>query len=156
MSYRGYFRVRKESRIFHMRHKGSLMVEADEIVFFGKGADIKIKYNELESVKLLKARSGIEFETKDGIVYIYTSLGDAGKSANARSIGNSLFGLQGGNTMSSIATMRATKRINEEIYKIINSRINKDNSNQRSEAIKILKEIREEEEFDEALDKLHK
>ena len=127
--YRGYFRVKKESRIFHMRHKGSLMVEDNEIVFIGKGENIIVKYNELESVELLKARSGIEFETNDGIIYIYTSLGDAGVSSQARQTGNSLFGIQGGNVIGNIANTMAVKRINEEIYKMINYYLSKIKNN---------------------------
>ena len=118
--YRGYFREKKESRMFHMRHKGTLMVEEAEIVFLGRGDNIMVKYSELKSIELMKKRIGILFNMNNNIVYIYTSSGDAGTSANARSVGNSLFGIQGGNAMSSIATAMATKRINEEIYKMIN------------------------------------
>lgn len=115
--------------MFHMRHKGSLMVEDNEIVFIGKGENIMVKYNELKSVELLKARIGIEFETNAGIIYIYASLGDAGVSSHARQTGNSLFGIQGGNVFGNIAKDRVIKRINEEIYKMINYHLSKIKNN---------------------------
>ena len=112
-----------------MRHKGSLMVEDNEIVFIGKGENIMVKYSELKSVELLKARIGIEFETNAGIIYIYASLGDAGVSSHARQTGNYLFGIQGGNVFGNIAKDRVIKRINEEIYKMINYHLSKIKNN---------------------------
>ena len=76
--HRGYFRIKNESRMFHMRHKRSLMVEDNEILFLGKGDNIIVKYNKLKKMELLKKSSGITFETNNGILYIYASVGDAG------------------------------------------------------------------------------
>jgi len=127
MSYRGYFREKEGDRRvrFKMRHKGSLMIENDEIVFMGRGDNITIKYNEFKSIKLLKNRSFVEFKTNNGIIYVYMSLGDAGVSAQARQSGNMLFGVEGGNALGMVANNRAIKRINEEIYKMIDYRRNK-------------------------------
>ncbi len=116
---RGYFREKKESRMFHMRHKGTLIVEQDEIVFLGEGDNIVIKYDDLKYIDLLKARVSIEFETNDGIIYLYASFGDSGTTASAMTVGNSLFGAQGGSLFGQIAKDRTIKRVNEEIYKTI-------------------------------------
>lgn len=109
MSYRGYFRELKESKIFHMRHKGILIIKDDKLAFlYTKGHIKEIEFKDIDNIEMYRKKYGILLNLKDKSVYMFTSLPSAGSYALGGTIGTHI----------------STIRQNKEIFNILKYQIN--------------------------------